>query len=128
MHDAEVEEPSTIDDLLARIEQALVQHRFRWTRETDLHAGIAEVFRSCGLSFEQEKRLTEGERTDFWLSPVAIEVKVDGGLSAVTRQVMRYADVETVEAVILVTTKMQHRRMPATMRGKPLKVVYLSPL
>lgn len=128
MNDDEKTEPATTEELLAQISQVLVQRRFWWTRETDLQDGIAAVLNDCGVSFEREKRLTEGERTDFWSSPVAIEVKVKGSLSEVTRQLMRYADVEEVEAVVLVTTKMQHRRMPPTMRGKPLKVVYLSPL
>ena len=110
------------------IADALLARRFRYVRESDLHEGIAETLKGAGIFFEREKHLSDEGRVDFGCPPVAVEVKVDGALSAVTRQLMRYADLTVVEAVVLVTTKMRHRNMPAAMRGKPLRVVYLSSL
>lgn len=127
MNESEETESGTIAQV-DELAELLLRHKFRWTTETDLHEGIAEVLQNCGVSYEHEKRLSKTVRADFWCSPVAIEIKVAGGLSDVTRQLMDYASLDQVEAVILVTTKLRHRNMPPTMRSKCVRVVYLSPL
>lgn len=111
---------------LSRIVEVLRQHRFKFSCEKDLQDGIEEVLRSSsGFTFERESRLSESDLVDFMVKGIALEVKIQGSLSSVTRQLMRYADQETVTAILLVTTKMQHKNMPPTMRGKPVRVVYL---
>jgi len=122
------DESATLARQLERIVEVLLRHRFRFSCEKDLQRGVEQALISCGLSLVREKVLSEGERADFWVAPIAVEVKIKGGLSVVTRQLMRYADLPMVEAVVLVTTKMQHKNMPPEMRGKPVRVVYLPPM
>lgn len=65
---------------------------------------------------------------DFWIPPTAIEVKVTGSPAAVLRQLYRYAADEQVEALLLVTTRSAHRDLAGIVLGKPLRVLYVSPL
>lgn len=78
----------------------------------------------------REHRFTAEDIVDFMLpgdggGGLALEVKVDGGLSAVTRQLHRYAQHREVRAVVLVTTKLRHAHLPRLMNGKPVEVVHL---
>ena len=62
---------------------------------------------------------------------IGIEVKTNdskGGasLSQVTRQLWRYAKLDSIKAIILVTSRSKHRDLPAEILGKPVFVVYLS--
>ncbi len=117
-----------IEHRVSTIAAALVGRSFQWVTEADFQERIGWALDAWDISFEREKRLSAADRVDFWCPPVAVEVKVAGALSDVTRQLVRYADLDIVEAVVLVTTKMRHRNMPSTMRGKPLRVVYIGPL
>jgi len=110
---------------LAAITRALRAHRFRYDQETELQEGIGEVLRAAGIAYEREVSLGRGDRIDFVAGGVGIEVKRAGGLSAVTRQLHRYAQAPTLEALVLVTDRMQLTRLPDTLGGKPVAVVSL---
>ena len=127
-----MEETGIVDPIeLARdIVGNLARFGFDRTCEMRLQEGVALVLGTMGLTgtLEKEHRLTESERVDFYVSRVAIELKVKGSLSAVTRQLMRYATSPEVDCIILVTTQAKHRRMPPTLNEKPVLICYLSPL
>jgi hypothetical protein len=130
-------------DLAARVARALAARSFLFSTEDELQRGLAIVFTAEEMAFERERRLTPQDRADFILwegekvGPVeevppaavpmprwlALEVKVDGSLSAVTRQLHRYAQHPQVDALLLVTTRAQHLRLHGeTMNGKPVRV------
>lgn len=111
---------TTID----RITDALRSHRFRFASEAELQEGIERVLLDAAIPLEREFRLGR-DRVDFWVEGIALEVKVDGSLSEVTRQLHRYAQAPQVRAVLLVTTRALHRRVPAEMTSKPIAVFYL---
>ena len=103
-----------IDQLTA----ALDGRRFNHDNEAELQIGIAEALREAGVRFQQERQLGQ-DRIDFFLptgptreraeqafgrqletlesfalrvnSGIGVEVKVKGAVSAVTRQLLRYA-------------------------------------
>lgn len=83
--------------------------------------GFSVVFR--------EYPLTACDRIDFLVVDevqhcrVGIECKIGGSLSAVTRQLFRYAKTAAVHALILVTAKTQLAAVPETINGKPVRVV-----
>lgn len=111
------------------VRQALEARSFSWTDEADLQAAVEGALRDDGLQFEREVELSARSRVDFLVSRgVAVELKTDGSLTEVTRQLHRYALHDDVSAVVLVTTRMRHRAVPAKMGGKPCQVVYLPPL
>lgn len=113
-------------DILSR---TLRSHRFTFPSEYVLQEGIARVLLDAGIPHEREHGLGR-DRVDFFLDfqpegGIALEVKIDGSLSSVTRQLHRYAQHPDVRAIVLVTTRAMHDRMPPEMGGKPLLVIHL---
>lgn len=100
--------------------RALAAHRFLYASEADLQAAVHAV-----VGGDREIALTPGSRIDVLtgaatLSRVGVEVKVDGPVSAVVRQLDRYAASGIVEALVLVTNRARHTRVPETLHGVPV--------
>jgi hypothetical protein len=57
---------------------------------------------------------------------IGVECKVAGSMVDVGEQLLRYADCEAIDCLVLVTRCRQHTRMPRTLRGKPLEVVWVA--
>jgi hypothetical protein len=111
-----------------RLEEAadkLGQHKFIFTNEDELQQGIAMIL---GEEWKREHQLSKEDRIDFWhkMHRLGIEVKVDGGLSELTRQVFRYTENEDVLGVLVVTSLSRLSRLPDTMNGKPVRVLRLT--
>lgn len=106
--------------------------------EYDLQRAIGEHLRSllaqpdhAGPIVTAEHRLTPQSRLDFYVralgapAGLVVEVKVDGSLSDLTRQLFRYAEHATVLGILVVTTRHRHRALPSLILGKPIGVLYL---
>lgn len=116
---------ASVDDLTTRIVKILVDYRYRCLNELDLQDGIAaSIETTLGRAPEREWHLGR-DRLDLFMDGVAIEVKIDGPLSSVTRQLHRYAQHPNVKAIVLATTRMLHLNMPAEINGKTILVVLL---
>lgn len=101
-------------------------HRFRFASEKELQDGLEEVFRRERIDFLREHHLGPGDVIDFLLEGcLGVEVKVGGSLSAVTRQLHRYAGYETIHGLVLVTSRCTLDNLPVVLRGKPVEVVPL---
>lgn len=112
--------------LIATVRAALRGVRFHASGEASLQAAIADVFARHDIPFEREVALAAADRVDFLVGgDLAVEVKVDGALSAVTRQLHRYAQHGGVRELVLVTTLLRHRGVPASLAGKPLSVIHI---
>ncbi len=103
----------------------LRSYRFACTREAELQDAIERVLVDAGYPVVREKRLSRKDRPDFYVEGVAIEVKVDGSLTEVVRQLFRYADHPAVQALVLVTPRSSHTRVPSTICGKPTRLVHI---
>ena len=113
---------------IADICQLIHKAQFRFTNEADLQAGIAQLLTEQRVGFQREVRVSKQDRLDFLTDGgIAIEVKIDGALATVTRQLYRYAAEKGVHQLILVTTRMKHRQLPQTVGGKPLYITHISP-
>ena len=111
-----------------RVASQLRRTQFSYTSERELQEGVALLFDGLGIEYTREHELTQEDRIDFWLDDgVGLEIKIQESLTSVTRQLHRYAQCDSVRALILLTTKMAHRKMPEEMNGKPLIVVYQRP-
>jgi len=108
--------------MVDQLVSALGKYRYLVGSEADLQNGVEIALKGAGVTFERERVLGR-DRVDFFAQGVAIELKVDGSLSDVTRQIHRYAQHPEVTAVLLVTTRVLHDRMPATMCEKPVRVL-----
>lgn len=110
---------------LGHIQYELGRWAFKYATEAELQAGIQRVLEVTEIAHEREAILDEKSRVDFLIGTIGVECKIDGGLSDLTRQVHRYTACDRISAVIVVTSKFQHRRLPRTMNGKPVHVIWL---
>lgn len=117
---------------MKRITDTIMQTELVYANEYDLQAAIARALEQGGHLATREVRLDSGNRLDIlvyaaeWAGPrVAIEVKVDGSRLDVIRQLHRYASEVAVDAILLVTTRTRHNRLPEHIHGKPVQLVTL---
>ncbi|OZD48615.1 hypothetical protein CH252_18990 [Rhodococcus sp. 06-1477-1B] len=92
------------------------------TREKDLGHPIVQ--------FDREHRLDGHNRIDFLVTlrnglnrphaHIGIEVKINGPLAAVQRQLERYAQFPSIDELLLVTNRAHHHGIPYTIYGKPV--------
>lgn len=90
-----------------RIVATLRSARFVHVDEDELQRGIAEVLSRAEIAFEREVRLSDRDRIDFLVGGLGIEVKLAGSARSVRRQLERYAASSRVEALLLVTDRLQ---------------------
>ena len=109
-------------DIIADI---IRSHKFRCGTEDELQRGIDAALSASSIEHEREYRLSEKDRIDFLCGDVGIEVKTKGALAEVTRQVHRYVQNASVNALVLVTTKQAHRSIPSKINGKSIRVIWL---
>lgn len=111
---------------LQRLHDAIEPYHYAATHEKELQQAIGQVLIERGFGFEREVRLTPEDVVDFVIAPgIGMEVKMDGGLSALTRQLHRYAQSDKICALLLVTTLSRLANLPLSLSGKPLDVVCL---
>lgn len=96
--------------------------------ERDLQEQLAALLAAAGVAHQREAPLGPRSRVDFLVGGIVLEVKVGGGLSDLTRQVVRYAEHATVLGVLVVTTRRAHRDLPDQVLGKPLAVLCIGDL
>lgn len=112
--------------LIQTIYEVLERHRFTFATEDELQQGIEQVLIGERIIFEREHYLMPKDKVDFLVGDVALEVKVAGSLSGVTRQLFRYSESNLVGSLLLVTTRMAlHSQLPTEMNHKPLRVLRL---
>jgi len=118
--------PPATPQTLASLQALLGAQRYRHVNELELQDGLALVMRRAGLVFERELILSPKNRIDFLIDGIGIEVKVDGGLSAVARQLQRYMAEPRITSLLLVTARSQLKHgLPSVLGGKPLACLVL---
>ncbi len=94
--------------------------RIKQNTERALQDGLKTVLEGAGIPHRREVRLSPEDRPDFMVEPgVCVEVKIGGASADVHRQLVRYAEHDEVEVLLLVTTRRQHV-MPSEVGGKRL--------
>lgn len=103
--------------------QRLVRHlraqRYRVGHEALLQEDIESSLRVLQVAFEREARLAPGERIDFLVSgSIGIEAKTRCPRRSIFRQLERYAKLDSISALILITGTALG--LPPAINGKPL--------
>lgn len=115
---------ATEHEYIARVVAAISANSYRFANEDELQRGISRALANAEISFGREVVLRRSDRIDFLCGTVGIEVKVGGSISALTRQLMRYAESERVGAIVLVTNRSRFgAQLPSSMNGKMVSVV-----
>ncbi len=109
---------------------ALRKCNFRGDVEWEMHTAVVVALHMAGIEFEREYELSKADRPDFFIAGTGtvIECKVKGGMAAAATQLDRYAQHAVVRRLVLVTTRMQHARVPEELQGKDVHVVVLNQL
>lgn len=103
--------------VFATLERLIPQYRFSFRNERIFQDEFSMMLRSEGIPFQREFSLSPGERPDFMIDSVAVDLKVGGSINSHLRQLKRYADHESVSAIALVATR--PFSVPATLSNKP---------
>ena len=90
--------------------------------ESEMQRQLAALFASAGIIFEREKRLSDGERLDFFIEGVAVEVKMRSHSREVVRQLKRYAELPEVNGIVLIARTPVV--LPSLLSGKPVYGVF----
>jgi len=109
------------DAVVEYLARSFERYRYTFSTELELHARMAHVLSEMAFTHEREVRLSAKDRVDFFLPNVGVvvEVKVKGSSSSVLRQLERYAELDGVRGIVLVTTRMCHP-VPARIHDKPV--------
>lgn len=113
---------------LATLKYQLGQYRYRFDTETDLQMRVEDALKDIGAEYHREFPLDGRNRIDFLVGDVGIEIKVDGSLTEVARQVHRYLGFQTVGSLLLITTRGTHKKMARSMQGKELDILVVGGL
>lgn len=109
--------PPTVDD----IADLLGRYRISGLHEDKVQKDIAAIFDQHDITHTREARLSARDRIDFLVGNVGVEVKTQGSLPALLRQLSRYATHENVTSLLLVTaTPRLLVGLPDTIGGVPL--------
>lgn len=104
----------------------LGDYRYDLTSEETIQIGLAEALRRSGYEFVREARLSPTDRVDFLVEGgVAIEVKRQGSVGDLLRQLSRYASHDAVQEMLVVTARPQATDLPLELGGKPLECLVL---
>ena len=114
----------TPDTSLGAIAAAISAVRIRLSSEDQAQADVEEALRRAGLDFEPQKVLSARDRIDVFCRGVAVEIKVKGQRTAIMRQLDRYAALEDVKAVMLVSG-IAWPFSGGEIGGKPFRAVHL---
>jgi len=115
-----------MDTVIDRIVRAIRCHRYIFSTEMELQAGIERALMDEGIVAEREVLLSPTDRIDFMVGRVGIEVKIGGTYSALVRQIQRYAHVGQLCAIVVVTTKSRLRALPAEIASVPVYTIHLN--
>jgi hypothetical protein len=136
--------------LLLQLTTALEGWRFNYDNEAELQEGIAQALDEAGVRFRRERQLGR-DRIDFYIPfpstdttravlrhalpfrgpdpeerGIGVEVKAQGSVAAVQRQLHRYAQRPEVTELVLLTTKRRHGQVAREMMGKRVHVILLA--
>lgn len=101
---------------LEQLRAHLAAGRYSFGNEDELQLAIADrLGAGTDWSFTREHALSKADRIDFWMftAGIGIEVKVRGGMSALIRQLHRYAQHPDVRGLLLVTSKPTLATLPS---------------
>lgn len=108
--------------MIERVVEVLRGFRIACRDEIDLQEAVETTLSAAGIAYQREFVLSRRDRPDFMVGTIVVECKVASTRASVLRQLIRYAEHDGVEFIVLVTTCARHT-MPATINGKPVTVI-----
>jgi hypothetical protein len=109
--------------MLVPITAALTNRSIRVSTELELQDQVGSLLSKSGIAYEREVRLSGKDRIDFLVGTIGLELKIDGTLANLTRQLDRYAASERISELLVVSTRLTLCRVPTELRGKPVHTI-----
>lgn len=108
--------------ILDRFVQQISGFAFRFGTELQLQDDVATALATLKIEYEREKIFGPQNRIDFYLPEccLGIECKVDGSPAEVSRQLVRYAGLDEIDALLLISSKRRHYVNRVAILGKPV--------
>jgi hypothetical protein len=90
-----------------------LKKRHPTSTEAELEESIKGTIETCGFDVITQKIITPRDRIDLFVPIIGlgVEVKIAGSYTRVAEQLLRYAEHEEVNALLLVTSKASHRQL-----------------
>jgi hypothetical protein len=98
-------------------------HKFKYSDEKDLQAGLEKLFTINNVPFRREVRLTSKDILDFVIDgekPFGIEVKIDGSKNSLLRQINRYLAHDEIEGIFVIGSPYWVNNLPMKLNDKPI--------
>ncbi|WP_165375301.1 hypothetical protein [Roseovarius nitratireducens] len=89
--------------LARRIATEIQAARINLTSEATAHRDVLAVIEAAGIECQSEARLSAKDRIDILCGPVGVEIKVGHPRRAIWRQLVRYAALPEIAALVLAT-------------------------
>lgn len=123
------QDAATPADAALKVANDLAGFTYRWTSEADLQAAMHEVL-VARYHTHREKALSRRDRPDFLVNvgmfTIGIEVKVKASRTEVIRQLGRYAEHQSVDAIVFASgRRVLVPAIPSEIHGKPVISVFL---
>ena len=111
-------------EVMAKASAAIAAFGYNFSTEEEFQTGLAKALASGGVEFRREVILSKRDRIDFMIEDgVGIEVKIDGSISALTRQIFRYAELPEINGLLVVVSANRLANLPTEINGKPVHSV-----
>jgi hypothetical protein len=108
-----------------KLAKQLEGFRYNMANEKQVQLGVANALEILGVTADREVCVSCG-RLDFLTEEgTAIEVKLHGTTNDLLRQLQRYAQLDEVKELLVVTTRHRLAQLPMTLSGKPVSVALL---
>jgi hypothetical protein len=99
-------------------------YSYTFSNEIQLQDGIKKVFDINSVQYEREKNYGNN-RIDFVHSTIAIEIKTKQSSTHIMQQLDRYARIDTITELILITTRRTHQ-VPTALNNKPITTILIN--
>lgn len=99
--------------------------RGSFVSESELQATVLGVLEGARVPHLSEVWLNDVDRIDVVVGRIGLELKLHGTVSAVSRQLQRYAQSELLDEIILVTARSQLCSVPRELSGKAIHVAFV---
>lgn len=100
-------------------------YRLPVTIEAEMQTALGNAFELEGLEYKAEVIRRDGkqrDRIDFVVGRVGVECKVHCPTKALVLQLARYANWDTLDELLVVTSDGKHIQVPRVLNGKPVIV------
>jgi hypothetical protein len=111
------------DSLLTTVGKIISAGRFSLENEKKLQIELEQKLTENGISFLREHHLDKKNIPDFFISGLAIEIKIKGNAVKIYKQLERYASFPEVKEVLLITNRSMG--LPTEINGKPSYMIRL---